>query len=138
MGSLSSTHPTNLLCHWLWTLGDCYWQTDRFPVAHQLDRDSFAGRQVGYGFQHGTPIVDGVAVYRDQNISGLYAGLIRRAAAHHFGNQHAFDVAELEGFGQFGSEFLHACADPAARHGAVLLSLIHISEPTRLGLISYA
>src|SRR3989338_6173279 len=114
-----------LLLPWLWPLADFNRQTCRYSVAHQPGRDNFAGRQVGHGFQHGVPVVDGLIVYRNQDIAGLDACLFRRAVADDFGDQHTLGAAKLEGFGQFRSQFLHPRADPAARHGAALDDLLH-------------
>jgi sec-independent protein translocase protein TatC len=41
-----------------------------------------------HGFQRSVPVVDGLIVYRNQDIAGLDAGTFRRAVADDFGDQH--------------------------------------------------
>ncbi len=61
----------------------------------------------------------------EQNVSSLDAGLVCRAAAHHFRDQYALHVIQFERFRQFRREILHRYADPAARDRSGLDDLFH-------------
>ena len=80
----------------------------------------FARLGLGDEVEHRRGIGHRLTFDLDENVARLDAGLVGRPSAHHAGDQDAFAVAELEGFGEFGRDVLHFHADPAARDRAGL------------------
>src|SRR5262249_52665610 len=70
-------------------------------------------------------ILHRLAVHRQNDISGLDAGLGRRAARLRFGNERAFRFLDAEAVGDVGGHRLNLNADPAARDGTPVLELRH-------------